>query len=104
MMWIPAVSIYTQKKMKIFLFYGDMTVSKKSCENLLSANDKTLKNIIFAGSFNINILDYESNNKVEHFLSRMFQYNMIPTMNKVTRVIDHIITNTIILVFNTGLV
>ena len=50
-----------------------------------------------------NVLDYESNKKVQHFLSSMFQYNMIPTINKPTRVtrntataIDHIITNTVI--------
>ena len=52
---------------------------------------------------NINVLDCESNKKVQHSLSRMFQCNMIPTINKPTRVtrniataIDHIITNTVI--------
>ena len=82
---------------------GDMTVFEKLCENVLSANDKTSKNTIFAGNLNINVLDYESNKKVQHFLSSMFQYNMIPPINKPTRVtrntataIDHIITNTVI--------
>ena len=42
---------------------GDMTVFEKFCENLFSANDKTSKNIIFAGDLNINVLDYESNKK-----------------------------------------
>ena len=58
---------------------------------------------LFAGDLNINVLDYESNKKVQHFLSSMFQYNMIPTINKPNRVtrntapaIDHIITNTVI--------
>ena len=83
--------------------YGDVTVIEKFLENLLSANDKTSKNIIFAGDLNINVLGYESNKKVQHFLSSMFQYNMIPTINKPTRVtrntataIDHIIINTVI--------
>ena len=40
---------------------GDMTVLEKFCENLLSANNKTSKNIIFAGDLHINVLDYESN-------------------------------------------
>ena len=40
---------------------GDMTVFEKFYENLLSANDKTSKNIIFASDLNINVLDYESN-------------------------------------------
>ena len=80
---------------------GDMTVFEKFCENLLSENDKTSKNIILAGDLNINVLDYESNKKVQHFLSSMFQYNMIPTINKPTRVTRntataHIITNTVI--------
>ena len=48
---------------------GDMTVFEKFCENLLSANDKTSKNIIFAGDLNINVLDCESNKKVQHFFT-----------------------------------
>ena len=82
---------------------GDMTVFEKFCENLLFANDKTSKNIIFAGDLNINILGYEFNKKVQHFLSSMFQYNMTSNINKPTRVtrntataMDHIITNTVI--------
>ena len=60
---------------------GDMTVFEKFAKNLRN---------------------HESNKKVQHFLSSMFQYNMIPTINKPTRVtrntataIDHIITNTV---------
>ena len=64
----------------------DMTVFQQFCENLLSANDKTSKNIIFASDLNINVLDYESNKKGHHFLKGKFQYNMIPTINKLTRV------------------
>ena len=81
---------------------GDITVFEKFYKNLLSAKHKTSRNIIFAGDLNINVLNEESNKKVQHFLSSMFQYNMIPTINKPTRVtrntataIDHIITNTI---------
>ena len=81
---------------------SDMTIFEKFCENLLSAYDKTSKNIIFTGDLNINVLDYESNKKVQNFLSSMFQY-MIPAINKPTRVtrntvttIDHITTSTVI--------
>ena len=87
----------------------DVTVFEKFCDNLLSANNKTSKIIIFAGDLNINVLDFESNKKVQDFLSSMFQYNMIPTITKPTCLtrntatpIDHIITNTV--AFNTGLV
>ena len=82
---------------------GDMTVFERFCKNLLSENDKTSKNIIFVGNLNINHLAYEPNKKVQHILSRMFQYNMILTINKpnhLTRItataIDHIIANTVI--------
>ena len=79
---------------------GDMTVFETFCEKLLSVNNETSKNIIFAGDLNINALDYVSNKKFQHFLSSMFEYNMVPTINRPTRVtrntataIDHIITN-----------
>ena len=82
---------------------GDMTVFERFCERLLSANDKPWKNIIFAGNLNINVLGYESNKNVQHFLSCMLQYNLIPNRNRPTRVtgntdttIDHIIANTVI--------
>ena len=63
-----------------------MTLFEKFCENLLPANDKKhRKTYIFTGNLNINVLDYESNKKVQHSLSTMLQYNMIPTINKPTR-------------------
>ena len=97
------------KKYKNILFrviYGspnaDMTVFENFLKNLLSTNDKTLKNIIFAGDLNINVLEFESNKKLQHFLSSMFQFNMIRYINKpnhVTRntgiAVYHIITNTV---------
>ena len=57
---------------------GDMTVSEKFCENVLSANNKTSKNIFFFFFFAVDL-------DIQHFLSSMFQYNMIPTRNKPTR-------------------
>ena len=59
---------------------GDMTVFEKFCKSLLSANDKTSKNVTFADDLSINVLGYESNKKVRNFLGSMFQYNMIPTI------------------------
>ena len=35
-----------------------------------------------AGDFNINALDYEQNKKVQSFFNLMYQYNMMPTINK----------------------
>ena len=56
--------------------------------------------MILAGDFNINVLDYEQNKKIQ---SLIYRYNMISTINKPTRVrknsataIDHIIANCIV--------
>ena len=76
----------------------------KQCEtyfkDVFSKNGKNLKNIVLAGDFNINFLDFETNKNVQDFLNVMFHSNMIPLTNKPTRVtrhpanaIDHIITN-----------
>ena len=78
----------------------------KQCEtyfkDVFSKNGKNLKNIVLAGDFNINFLDFETNKNVQDFLNLMFRYNMIPLTNKPTRVtrhsanaIDHIITNSV---------
>ena len=82
---------------------GDTKISKQFCKDLFSKNSKNLKNMILAGDFNINALDYEQNKKVQSFFNLMYRYNMIPTINKPTRVgknsataIDHIIANCIV--------
>ena len=63
-----------------------------------------LTNLFFiARNFNINLLDFETRKKVQSFVNLMFEFSMIPTINKPTRVtkhtataIDNIITNCII--------
>ena len=59
-----------------------------------------MKYMIFARDFNMNVLDYEYNRKVKSFFDLMYQRNLIPTINKPTRVgknsataIDCIITD-----------
>ena len=80
----------------------DVTTFENFCKNLLSANSKRSENLNFVGDLNINALAEKSNKKVQHFLSSMFQYNMIPAANKPTRftrnasaAIDPIITSTV---------
>ena len=41
------------------------------------------------GDFNINLLDFDKNKRVQSFLNLMFQFSMIPTA------IDNIFTNII---------
>ena len=52
------------------------------------------------GDFNLNVLDYKINKKIQNFFDLMFQHGLIPVINKPTRItkrnataIDHIITN-----------
>ena len=65
----------------------------KQCETyfkgVFSKNGKILKNIVLAGDFNINFLDFETNKNVQDFLNLMFRYNMIPLTNKPTWVTRH---------------
>ena len=58
------------------------------------------KNIDIAGDFNLNLLDHNTNKKVQGFLNLIYQNSLIPTINKPTRVtlktatvIDNILTN-----------
>ena len=60
------------------------------------------KSMILAGDFNINMLDFVQNKKVQNFVNLMFQFGLVPTINKPTRVthktisvIDHINKNSI---------
>ena len=64
--------------------------------------------MILAGDFNINVLDFEQNKTVQNFVNLMFQFGLVPTINKPTRLtnktisaIDHIITNYI---YNNGFI
>ena len=82
---------------------GDMKQCGTHFKDLFSKNGKNLKNIVLAGDFSINFLDFETNKYVQDFLNLMFRYNMIPLTNKQARVtkhsanaIDHIITNCVI--------
>ena len=59
-----------------------------------------MKLMMFAGDFNMNVLDYEYKRKVKSFFDLMYQRSLIPTINKATMVgknlataIDYIITD-----------
>ena len=60
-------------------------------------------NILLARDFNINLLYFEQNIKVQNFINFMFQFGLVPKTNKPKRItidtisaIDHIVTNAII--------
>ena len=61
---------------------------------------KSNKNFHIAEDFDLNVLDHDNCKKVQNFLNLLYQNNMIPIINKPTRVtkkaataIDHIITS-----------
>ena len=66
-------------------------------------NDVCKKEILVTGGFNVNLLDYENNKKVQSFVNLMFRCGMVSAINEPTRItrytltaIDHIFTNSII--------
>ena len=82
---------------------GDTILFEKNLQDLLLKNDVCKKEILVTGDFNIYLLDYEDNKKVQSFVNLMFCCGMVPAINKPTRVtrytataIDHIFTNSII--------
>ena len=79
----------------------DMTVFQHFCRKSLFTNDKALKKINLAGNLNINVLDYESNVEVKHSLSRLFEYNLMSTGIKPTRVTRNIATTIYYITTNT---
>ena len=77
----------------------DIEICENYFKNLFTKNDTMIKYIVLASYFNLNVLDFENNKKVENFMNLMFRYVMILIINKPTRVtantvtaIDHIIT------------
>ena len=81
---------------------GDLEVCENYFQSILLHNSIRNKNVILAEDFNITVLDFEQNKKVQIFVNLMFQFSLVPTINKPTRVtnktisaIDDIITNSI---------
>ena len=71
-------------------------------KSILSKNEATKREVILIGDFNMNLLDFDKNKRVQSFVNLMFRFGMIPTINKPTRVtrhtataIDHVFRNTI---------
>ena len=100
------ISTKTSKNLILSLNYrppnGDSTLFEKHMKSILSKNEATKKEVILIGDFNMNLLDFDKNKRVQSFVNLMFRFGMISTINKPTRVtryaataIDHVLTNTI---------
>ena len=79
---------------------GDMTLFEKHLQDLLLRHDVCKKEVLITRDFNINLLDFENNKKVQSFVYLMFRCGMVPAINKSTRVtrytvnaIDHMFIN-----------
>ena len=79
---------------------GDVDVCEFYFKNILFKDNVVNKNISLMGDFNINLLHFEQNKKVQNFINLMFQFGLVPTTNKPTRItkdtISAIITNSVI--------
>ena len=64
---------------------GDIETCENCFKNLFVKNETMNKHIVLAGDFNLNVLDFENNKKVQNIINLMFRYGMIPTINKPTR-------------------
>ena len=65
---------------------GDVKEFEKHLNKILSTNDILQKEVIMAGDFNMNLLDFEQNKKVQKFLNIMFSHSMMPVINEPARV------------------
>ena len=70
---------------------GNLIVYETFFKKILSDSATVIKSFFLAGDFNINLLNLETNNKVQSFVNLMFEFSMIPTINKATRVTKHIV-------------
>ena len=92
----------------ILLNLGDRPSNDhKELENYLKSSlskwEISHTDIILAEDFNINLLDFDANEKVQNFVNLVFRFGMIPTVNKLTRftkqtasTVHRIITSSII--------
>ena len=83
--------------------YGKIEPFENFLKKLLFKNKNSSKNYYIARDFNLNMLDYDKDKKVQGFLNLIYQNGVIPTTNKPTRVtrktavsIDPIITNSFV--------
>ena len=91
---------------------GDVKEFEKYLNEILSTNDILKKEVIMAGDFNMNMLDFEQNKKVQNFLNIMFGRSMIRVISKPThltkntaKAIDHFLTNSVTTTnFKTGII
>ena len=71
---------------------GDLNVCETFFKKSFQIVLQLTKFFFLAGDFNSNLLDFETNKNVQSFVNLMFEFSMIPTINKPTRVTKHTVT------------
>ena len=56
----------------------DTALFEKHIKSILSKNDVTKKEVALIGDFNIDLLDFDKNKRVQSFANLMFRFGMIP--------------------------
>ena len=81
---------------------GDVKEFEKDLNKILPTKDILKKEVILASDFNMNLLAFEQNKKVQNFLNIISHHSMMPVINKPTRVtkntataVDHIFINSV---------
>ena len=75
---------------------GNLHVCKTFLKKILSESAAVSKTFFLAGDFNINLLNFETNKKIQSSVNLMLESSMIPTINKPTSVTKHTATDNII--------
>ena len=91
---------------------GDPNELENHFKNILLKREITNKELVLVGDFNINVFEFNESKMDQDFVDLMFRHDLIPTVNKPTRVtrntitaIDHIMTNSVINAeFKTGII
>lgn len=68
-----------------YRYFQDVRITETFLRKILFENTKANRTLFLADDFNINVLDYEIKKKVQNFVNLMFEFNMIPTINKPTQ-------------------
>ena len=71
------ISAKTSKKLILSLNYrppnGDTTLFEKHMKNILFKNEETKKEVIIIADFNMNLLYFDNNKRVQSFVNLMFR-------------------------------
>ena len=83
------ISTKTSKNLILSLNYrspnGDATLFEKHMKSILSKSKATKKEVILISDFNMKLLNFNKNKRVQSFVNLMFRFGMNPTINKPKR-------------------